>query len=122
MCVCVFVCVCVCVCVWCCMLFLNAGLRDSVYDTCFRYTALGVSGPPLDISEVPLRVVPLIDRQEVCTTSIDNNVIFWYVHSCIYRPFCDGRVCNYIFGHKLTCMTSCMHLVEWQKCTLCEAN
>ena len=56
------------------MLFLNAGLRDSVYDTCFRYTALGVSGPPLDISEVPLRVVPLIDRQEVCTTSIDNNV------------------------------------------------
>ena len=50
------------------------GTRDVAFD-CTRYNP---NPAPIDISEVPLSIIPLIDRTEICTTSdVNNNVIVW---------------------------------------------
>ena len=49
------------------------GTRDVGFD-CTRYNP---NPGPIDISQVPLSIIPLIERTEICTTSVNNNVVIW---------------------------------------------
>jgi hypothetical protein len=57
-----------------CSVTCGFGTRDVAFD-CMRYNPNQES---IGISEVPLSIIPLIDRTEVCTTSdVNNNVVVW---------------------------------------------
>ena len=55
---------------------IHTGLQDVIF-MCILYDSEG-PGTPIDISEVPFSVEPLIGRRRVCTTSdAENNVVIW---------------------------------------------
>jgi hypothetical protein len=54
-----------------CPVTCGFGTRDVGFD-CTRFNP---NPGPIEISRVPLSIIPLIERTEICTTSVNNNVV-----------------------------------------------
>ena len=56
---------------------VNPGIRNVNFE-CLKFDGVDPEPEPADISEVPLSIIPLIERTEVCNTPDNGNIVIWY--------------------------------------------
>ena len=92
---------------------LVAGIRDVLF-TCTRYNP---EPSPIDISEVPLSIIPIIERTEVCTTSdASDNVVIWYVALNYIWCYCLKEVATeHVYTHQESTYTEPANITHQSK-------